>query len=73
MKSLIMLFAMALLLTGCATKAPQVYTPNDTVSTKASSHKSDVGYAAGRAAGAAVLAGAYVITLPIRIVENIAK
>ncbi|AHJ13086.1 putative periplasmic lipoprotein [Sulfurospirillum multivorans] len=76
MKSLFMLFAIALLLTGCTTKVTRVYTPNETVPAKevqANASESDVGYAAGQAAGAAVFAGAYVLTLPIRIVENIAK
>ena len=72
--------ATMLLLTGCTTKVTRVYAPNEAIPSKEAqalsdknSAESQVGYAAGQAAGAAVFAGAYVLTLPIRIVENIAK
>jgi len=80
MKSLLMLLTALLLLTGCTTKVTRVYAPNETIPSKEAqalsdkqSAESQVGYAAGQAVGTAAFAGAYVLTLPIRIVENIAK
>ncbi len=89
MKNMIMLFAMVLLLTGCTTKTKiengQKYTQTwgsnewkysgevKPVEQNASKPEESIGYAAGKAVGAVAVAGAFILTLPIRIVETAAK
>jgi len=79
----------ALMFCGCTTKAmvvdgkkyTQTWGSNEwkysgevkPVEQNASKPEESIGYAAGKAAGATVYTGAYAVTLPIRIIENIAK
>ena len=85
-KTILLLASVAVLFSGCATKSMVVdgkkYTQGSfdsewklegevkPVDESASKPEESVGYAAGQAVGAAAVAGAFVLTLPIRIVET---
>lgn len=88
-KNAIFFLLIVCLMTGCTTKAmvvdgkkyTQTWGSNEwkysgevkPVEQNASKPEESIGYAAGKAAGATVYTGAYAVTLPIRIIENIAK
>lgn len=86
-RMIITLLSVAVLFSGCASKSMvtsdgKKYTKGsfdsewkleESVDESASKPEESVGYAAGQAVGAAAVAGAFILTLPIRIVETAAK
>ena len=88
-KTILLLATVAVLFSGCATKSMVVdgkkYTQGQfdsewklegeakPVDENATKPEESIGYAAGQAVGAAAVAGVFVLTLPLRVVETTVK